>query len=389
LTIILNIQTMKKKLVFWISDLTYGGAQRQLLALAKAIDKEIFEVYVLYYYPDGPLEKDLQDARITLHCIIKRGRWDLIGFYTSLIRYLRQIKPDILHGYLTVPNLFAIALKPFLPKTKIIWGIRNSNQSQTQNDDWLIYPLSLVEVFLSRFVDLIISNSHAGQKHCLSRGFPLSKTIVIPNGIDVDHFKPNLAVRNNLRQQWNLTAETIAVGIIGRIDPLKDYPNFLQAAAILVQKKDNVAFFCFGTGEPEYCQAMYRLTEELNLSHKLHWMGTSSDIPAVCNALDILVSSSNEGEGFGNVIGEAMSCNTPCIVTDVGDSAWIVDDSRLVVPPQSPKKLARGISRLIEHQAQNSNLNSRQKIVGRFSLQQLADNSKKAFLELLEPSNHE
>lgn len=379
----------KTKLVFLISDLTYGGAQRQLLALAKAIDKQIFQVYILYYYPNGPLEVDLHDPHVTLHCITKRGRWDLIGFCARLISYLRQIRPDILHGYLSVPNLFAIALKPFLPKTKIVWGIRNSNESQTQNNDWLIYPLSLAEVFFSRFADLIISNSHAGQKYCVSRGFPPSKTIVIPNGIDIDRFKPNLTARNNLRQQWNLAPETIAIGIIGRINPLKDYPNFLQAAAILVQQRDDVTIFCFGTGEPEYCQAMYRLTEELDLSHKLHWMGTSSDIPGVCNALDILVSSSAEGEGFGNVIGEAMSCNTPCIVTDVGDSAWIVGDSRLVVPPQNPEELARGINRLIELQARGCSLNSRQKIVERFSLQQLAVNSKKAFLELLESSSHE
>ncbi len=375
---------MKKKLVFLISGLTYGGAQRQLLALAKAIDKNIFEVYVLSYYPNGPLSKELQDAQVILHCITKQGRWDLFGFYQRLITYLRKIKPDILHGYLVVPNLFTVALKPFLPKTKIIWGIRNSNQSEVQNNDWLVYPLGLIEIFFSRFADLIISNSHAGKKYCLSRGLPVEKTIVIPNGIDTERFKPDKEARMKLRQEWGLETKTIAIGIIGRIHPLKDYPNFLQTAAILVEQGKNVAFFCFGTGKAEYQEAMYCLTKELNLAEKLHWMGTSSDIPSVCNALDIVVSSSTDGEGFGNVIGEAMACGTPCLVTDVGDSAWIVDNDQLVVPPQNPEELAKGINQFIEMKERDCHLDTRQKIVDRFSLAQLAANSKAAFLELLE-----
>ena len=104
-----------------------------------------------------------------MKCITKQGRWDLIGFYGRLISYLREIKPDILHGYLVVPNLFTVVFKPFLPKTKILWGIRNSNVSIAQDKDWLTSPLSLIEPFLSHFADLIISNSHAGRKYCLSQ----------------------------------------------------------------------------------------------------------------------------------------------------------------------------------------------------------------------------
>ena len=374
---------MKKKLVFFISDLTYGGAQRQLLALAKAIDKEVFEVYVLYYYPDGPLEKDLQDAQVILNCIVKHGRWDLIGFYGRLISYLRKIKPDILHGYLVVPNLFTIVFKPFLPKTKIVWGIRGSNDSKTRNVDWLDFSLSLIEVFFSRFADLIISNSHAGKKYCLSRGFPATKTIVISNGIDIDRFKPHAEARIKLRKAWQLEGEMIAVGIIGRIHPMKDYPNFLRAAAILTEQHQNLTFLCFGTGEAKYQEAMYNLTAELNLTGKVRWMGTSSDIPSVCNALDLLVSSSTDGEGFGNVIGEAMASGTPCIVTDVGDSAWIVDDSRMVVQRQNHQQLAKAIARFIETRERNEDLDTRSRIVANFSIDQLALNSKAAFLKLL------
>ena len=376
---------MKKKLVFLVSDLNYGGAQRQLIALAKAIDKELFEVYVVYYYPDGPLEEDLKDADVILHCITKKGRWDLIGFYWHLARYLRRIKPDILHGYLFVPNLFAISFKLFLPRTKIIWGIRDSNHLDTDDEDCLVFLLSLLEKFVSRFPNLIIANSHAGKKYRLSRGFPADKTIVIPNGIDIERFKPDSLDRIKVREEWGLSTETIAIGIIGRINPKKDHPNFLHAAAILAKQRENVRFFCIGTNETgaAYQQEMYRLSEELELENKLVWTGGRSDIPAVCNALDILVSASAYGEGFGNVIGEAMACNTPCVVTDVGDSAWIVGDLGKVVPVQDSPALAKAIEELIIANG-NTKPNIRHRIVDNFSITQLAVASKEAFLQLLE-----
>ena len=375
---------MKKKLVFLISDLTYGGAQRQLLALAKAINQKIFEVHVLYYYTDAPLAKDLQDSQVTLHCITKKGRWDLIGFYWRLLRSLQRIRPDILHGYLSIPNLFAISFKPFLPRTKIIWGIRDSNNLDTHNNDWLVFPLSLLENFVSRVPDLIIANSHAGKKYHLSQGFPANKTIVIPNGIDIKRFQPDPVGRFKVRQEWGISPETIAIGLIGRINPMKDHPNFLQAAAILAKQRKNLRFFCIGTneGNTSYQQKMCRLSDELGLGDKLVWTGGRSDIPAVCNALDIVVSASAYGEGFGNVIGEAMACNTPCVVTDVGDSAWIVGDLGKVVPPQDSPALAQAIEELII--ANGTTPNIRHRIVEHFSCTQLAAASTKTFLQLLE-----
>ncbi|ELS03858.1 glycosyltransferase [Xenococcus sp. PCC 7305] len=383
---------MKKKLVFLISDLTYGGAQRQLLALAKAIDKEIFEVYVLHYYPDGPLEQDLKDAEVILSCITKKGRWDLIGFYWRLLRYLQRINPDILHSYLSIPNLFSIFFKPFLPRTKIIWGIRDSNPLDTNNldnnnKDWLGFSLALLENFMSQFPDLIVANSHAGKKYRLSQGFPADKTIVIPNGIDTKRFQPDPVGRTKVREEWGLSPETIAIGIIGRVNPKKDHPNFLRAAAMLAGERKNLRFFCIGADEggAEYQQAMYRLGEELGLGDQLVWTGGRSDIPAVCEALDIVVSASAHGEGFGNVIGEAMACNTPCVVTDVGDSAWIVGDFGKVVPAQNSPALAKAIEELIVANG-NNKPNIRQQIVDRFSINQLALASKEAFLKVLETS---
>ena len=83
------------------------------------------------------------------------------------------------------------------------------------------------------------------------------------------------------------------------------------------------------------------------LDQRIFLMGERSDLPRITAALDIACSSSAWGEGFSNAIGEAMACGVPCVVTDIGDSGFIIGDTGLLVPPRNPQALADAISRLI------------------------------------------
>lgn len=357
------------EIAFLIRSLNYGGAERQLITLVKALDKRKFNITVLYFYSGGALEKDLQDSGINLICLEKRDRWDVGGFCWRLVRHLKRINPNVLYGFMGTSNLLTIFLKIFLPSTRMLWGVRASNVDLSRYD-WLFRLIFKLECLFSRLADLIVVNSYAGQAYHLAHGFPAYKMVVIPNGIDTERFKPDKEARARVRAEWDIAEDTILIGLVGRLDPLKDHPTFLKAAALLCQELENLRFVCVGSGLESYANELYSLSEEFGISNKVIWAGARTDMPAVHNSLDIAASSSYT-EGFPNVIGEAMACGVPCVVTDVGDSAWIVGDTGVVVGKQNPEALALGWVACLERERSVLGLKARSRIVENFSVKQL------------------
>ncbi|MBD2563164.1 MULTISPECIES: glycosyltransferase [Nostoc] len=375
---------MKKKIVFLIRDLNYGGAERQLVTLVKALDKECFDITILCFYSSGllSLDKDLKDSNIPIICLDKQGRWHLFGFFLHLVQHLQRIHPDVLHGYIGIPNLFTIFLKPFFPSTRMVWGIRSSNVD-SNSYNWLGRLLFQLERLLARFADLIIVNSYAGREYYLTHGFPSNKMMVIHNGIDIELFKPDQGARIKVRKSWGIPEDTILLGLVGRLDIRKDHPTFLRAAALLFKDRQDVRFVCVGSGSENYVRELRQMADELSISNQVIWIKARADISAIYNALDIVVSSSYT-EGFPNVIGEAMSCGVPCVVTDVGDSAWIVGDMDVVVPPKNPEALKTAMKNLIEKLGNNEcdRTQIRQRIIDNFSVAKLVLKTEAALLDI-------
>lgn len=370
-----------KKVAFMIRDLNYGGAQRQLITLAKELDKKRFDITVLCFYSNGKLETDLSEHGIPVICLEKRDRWDVVRFLWQLFRQLKRIRPDVLHGYLSESNLLTLGFKLMSPSTRIVWGIRDSNIS-LDSYDWLDRLIFELECWLSRFVDLVIVNSHAGRSYHVAHGFLDAKMRVIPNGIDTARFKPDRTKGAEVRSGWGVDPNTRLIGLVGRFDPMKDHPTFLKAAALLCQERSDVRFVCVGSGSQRYQQDLQTLATELGICDRIIWAGGRSDMPAVYNALDIACSSSAYGEGFANVVGEAMACEVPCVVTDVGDSAWIVGNTGIVVPPRDPTALKQGITQLIEaiETKQYSPHQARKRILTQFSVTKLSSETQSALL---------
>ncbi|MDP1590329.1 MAG: glycosyltransferase [Prosthecobacter sp.] len=328
------------RLAFIIRDLGHGGAQRQLVTLARGLVREGLSVSVIHFY-DGAFRPELEAAGVQTLCVGKKSRRDLLGFFFRLVKAVRGVRPEVLHGYLAESNLMALFLKPFCGFPRVVWGVRDS---QTDAHLWgLLGRLSFrLNCLLARFADVIICNSKAGRDYYLARGYPEHKTHVVPNGIDTERFQAagKSAQCSVLSAQISeLSAEHSPLGtcfgLVGRLSPMKDLATFIKAAALVPEAR----FVIVGSGDETYARQMRDLATALGVS--LTWLPAQSDMPSVYATFDCLVNSSAFGEGFSNVIGEAMACGVPCIASDVGDSAWIIGNPAQIFPAGDHEALAK------------------------------------------------
>jgi glycosyltransferase involved in cell wall biosynthesis len=330
-----------RKIVFLVRSLNVGGAERQLVALASGLRRENWRVKVFTFYGGGELEAELIEQGIPVRTMNKSGRWDLLGFAGRLLRALRRERPDVVHSYLVAPNIVSALLKPLLRGARIVWGVRASDMV-FRRYGVVASAAFVASCWLSRFADLIICNSTSGMQFHQARGYPPTRMIVVENGIDLARFAPDPAARRALRTEWGVPEDAILVGLVARLDPIKDHPTFIRAAGQVARDDPSVRFVCIGGGPGQYRDTLARLADDVGLAQRLDWAGQVADVAPAYSALDVAVSSST-GEGFPNVVLEAMACGVQCVVTDVGDSAFIVGDTGWVCRPSDPQDLARAI----------------------------------------------
>jgi len=372
------------KITLLTRRLVYGGGEYQLSILAKALAAQKHQIKLIVLYAGGALEKSITTSSINVHCLNKKHRWDILLPLYNLTTILRKNPPDILYSYLPSANLVTILLKLFLPKCKIVWGIRSSHVDNNCFSKCLFF---LLRVF-SKLPDLIIANSYTGSAFHQAKGFPSNKLTVIPNGINTVDFIPISTQKNSTTNILNHDGN-IVVGLVSRLDPIKDHPSFIQAASIICNTRTDVRFVCIGCGADKYTAQLKQLCGTLNLTDHFAWLGYVPSSSSTYATIDILVSTSIS-EGFSNTIAEAMACGIPCVVTDTGDSKFIVGDTGLVVPTQSPEILANAILSYVDLEKQERmtiGAKARQRIVDNFSISQLVKNTENALSAVIS-ENH-
>jgi len=259
-------------------------------------------------------------------------------------------------------------------KVKLFWNVRqtlydiNSEKIQTR---WLI----VLGRWLSFFAHSIIYNSNlSAEQHC-NVGYLSKKTKIIPNGFDLQKFRPDQNRRQQLREELRVAESVLLVGHISRLHPMKDHATLLRAIDRVVDNlsgiggKQEVLFLLIGHG----------VTSELSKNPAIRFLGERVDVPRIMSALDIVVSSSAWGEGFPNVIGEAMASEVPCVVTDVGDSAYIVGKYGRVCSVGDDQCIASSILQLIENKQERKTAGkqARKRIKENYSM----DKIKKEYLK--------
>jgi glycosyltransferase involved in cell wall biosynthesis len=337
------------------------------------------DVAVAVFYSGGPLERELTEGGVPLFRLEKKGRWDLPFFFRRLVDLVRMQNPAVIHSYMGA-NLFVVPLRIFFPRISIVWGLRESNIDTSQYD-WWTKVFTYVVPKLSSCARLIVSNSSAGAAHAVLLGYPKSKIVVIPNGIDTGRFRPERDKGLSVRAAWNVAPDEILIARIGRLDPMKDYRTFLTAAAGAASRHSSLKFVCIGNGPPAARAELEEQVRTLGLQARVVFSVARLDMGAVYNAIDILVSSSAFGEGFPNVIAEALASGVPCVTTDVGDASLLVEDPELVVPARDPNALLQAWETCLRKLPVWDPHAARARIVERFSVERLVESTDRLILE--------
>jgi glycosyltransferase involved in cell wall biosynthesis len=362
------------RVVFLIRSLQPGGAERQLVTLSRNLNTRGFSVTIVTFYPGGLLENDLHDLpNVQVVSANKRGRWDIVGFMWRLLKLVRKVRPHIIHGYLYGANEVAL-IAGCAVHSRVAWGVRSSALDMRYYD-WLTRILFKIGARLSPLVDVIIANSEAGHRSHLQFGYPARRFVVIPNGINTDVFCRDTAGRQRVRMQWNIREDDVLIGIVARIDPMKDHETFLRAAANCANSNQTVRFVAVGQGADESVSRLKAIAERLGIARQVVWAGARQDMAAVYSAIDIVTSSSAFGEGFSNCLAEAMACEANCVATDVGDARIILGDAAEYVSPKEPEALALAWQKLLAATPEQRAIlgrRARARIVSEFSVEMLA-----------------
>ena len=343
----IRIMDTKMHLFLLIRSLDHGGAERQLTELVKGLDKSRVRVTVATFYDGGALRPEIENIEgVRVLSLGKKGRWDLLTFLWRLSRVVREAKPDILHGYMGIANELC-SLMAWRHGGRAVWGLRQSERDPFQYG-WLTCWSERAGAWVSKSADLIIANSHAGKRYYTGLGYRPERMIVVHNGVDTVRFHPDAAAGRAMRQEWKIADDELLIGMIGRLDPQKDHPNFLRAAALVAAQRKNVRFICVGNGTDSYRAQLEAMAEELGLKDRVIFKRATNNVVGMYNALDLSTLPSKNGEGFANVVGEAMACGIPVVVTDAGDSAFVVANKDQVVPIQQPEPLAQAWLRVLD-----------------------------------------
>ena len=377
------------KILHVITSLLDGGAEGVLYRLC--YHDKTNEHLIVSLRGQGKYGRLLSKNGIKIYTLnMKPGKFSIFSLY-KLIRILKNEKPNIVQTWLYHADFFGGIAAKLAGVNNLIWNIRHSDFSKNHTKISLLILIRILAKLSYFLPKKIIFCSKNSMKLHSKIGYSEYKMEYVPNGYDIQKFKPSPTKKSIYRPKDKMNNKVTMLGNVARFHPQKDHYNLLNALSILKKRKFFFKCILVGFNIDKKNKILSKLIKELDLNNEIILLGSQNNINKIMKKIDIHILSSAYGEAFPNVVAEAMACGTPCVVTDVGDSSIIVGKTGWIVKCRDSKLLAYNIMKAIE-KSKSKDWNyqcqaARDRIVNKFTIKQMIECYEKVWLQTSKNSN--
>lgn len=369
-----------------VSNLKAGGAQTFLSSLLSRLDRQSVSSTVICLRPGGEHAEKIRELGVPVVEFEAETAPRLLRRIPRILAQIRRTQPDVLHTWLYYPSLIGVLYKTFTNRARLVWGLHRSTLSaeltrlRVRGTARILGLLSRSRVLPNRIVYCSPEAKISHEKF----GFEPRTATVIENGVDTERFKRDKEARTEIRSQLGLKPRTALIGLVARFHPIKEHQTFLDAAVYVQNRCSDIAFLLCGEKVTRDNAILRTWIADRGLSDSFHLLGVRRDIERITTALDIAVCASRH-ESFSLTIAEAMSCEVPCVTTDLSAPVRMLGDTGSVVPIGNSAAMADAICELLalEPAARRTiGHRARRRIEDRWSIDRAADQHVALYREL-------
>jgi len=336
-------------IVHIITDLDAAGAEMMLYKVLTRMDRDRFTAEVVSLAGGGAVRPLIEGIGIPVRSLdLSPSVWSGPSAIWRLRRILKERRTAIVQTWMYHADLLGGVASRFSGRQPIVWDIQGSTLDPATTRQTTQAIIKVCASLSWRLPHRIICCGHATKKAHESLGYDGQRIVVIPNAVDTSLFKPDAAARQEIRREIRLEEDACVIGMAARFHPQKDHPTLISALGLLRSRHGiDVPVILCGMDVMDANRTLTSLLDEAGVRANVRLLGARADVPRLFAACDVSCLSSAYGEGLPNVVAEAMACGVPCVVTDVGDSSWVVGDTGRVVPPRAPEALAAALASLV------------------------------------------
>ena len=343
----------KEKIAHIIISLADGGAQGVLYRLAAACKE--FDSVIISMSDEGKYGPLLKNQNIKVYTLGFKNVFSAPLASLKLVWFLFLERPAVVQTWMYHADLIGGIAARIVGCRRLFWGIRHSTLHPDESSKLTIRIAAFCARISKRIPKGIICCAYEAARVHEALGYDKEKLLVIQNGIDLERFSPDESKRAHVRRMLGVPKDLFVVGMVGRFDSQKDHRNLFKAMSLLKRKGKSFLLVLVG---PDITHDNAELTtwiENTDLTADVVMLGSRPDVCELFNAFDLHVLPSSFGEGFPNVVAEAMAVGIPCVATDVGDAKSIVGETGWVVESGQSQELSLAIeTAMLEHSQDRS-----------------------------------